>query len=65
MEKLVHVIVGIGSDLDLDVTLNRVVNAAMELTSARYAALGIRAADGSLASFVHAGVDDDVSSAAR
>ncbi len=60
MEKLVQVIVGIGSDLDLDVTLHRIVNAAMELTGAPYAALGIRAADGSLASFVHAGVDEDV-----
>jgi serine phosphatase RsbU (regulator of sigma subunit)/anti-sigma regulatory factor (Ser/Thr protein kinase)/transcriptional regulator with GAF, ATPase, and Fis domain len=60
MEKLVQVIVGIGSDLDLDVTLHRVVKAAMELTGARYAALGIRAADGSLASFVQAGVEDDV-----
>jgi hypothetical protein len=34
MEQLVRVIVEIGSDLDLDVTLHRVVNAAMELTRA-------------------------------
>ena len=59
MEKLVQVIVGIGSDLDLEVTLHRIVNAAMELTDARYGALGIRASDGTLASFVHAGIDDD------
>ena len=58
MEKLVQVIVGIGSDLDLDVTLHRVVNAAMELTGARYAALGIRGSDGTLVSFVQAGIDD-------
>jgi serine phosphatase RsbU (regulator of sigma subunit)/anti-sigma regulatory factor (Ser/Thr protein kinase)/transcriptional regulator with GAF, ATPase, and Fis domain len=57
MEQLVRVIVEIGSDLDLDVTLQRVLNAAMELTGARYAALGIRAADGTLVSFVHAGID--------
>lgn len=57
MEQLVRVIVEIGSDLDLDVTLHRVLNAAMELTGARYAALGIRAADGALVSFVHAGID--------
>ena len=59
MEKLVQVIVGIGSDLDLDVTLHRIVNAAMELTGARYGALGIRASDGTLVSFIHAGIDDD------
>ena len=38
LEKLVRVIVGIGSDLDLDVTLHRIVNAAMELTDAPYGA---------------------------
>ncbi len=59
MERLVRVIVEISSDLELDVTLHRIVNAAMELTDARYGALGIRASDGSLASFVHAGIDDD------
>ncbi|MEB4211377.1 SpoIIE family protein phosphatase [Mycobacterium sp. 94-17] len=57
MEQLVRVIVEIGSDLDLDVTLHRVLKAAMELTGARYAALGIRASDGTLVSFVHAGID--------
>ncbi len=60
MEHLVRVIVEISSDLDLDVTLRRIVSAAMELTDARYGALGIRAADGSLASVVRAGIDDDM-----
>jgi serine phosphatase RsbU (regulator of sigma subunit)/GAF domain-containing protein/anti-sigma regulatory factor (Ser/Thr protein kinase) len=59
LEKLVRVIVGIGSDLDLDVTLHRIVNAAMELTDARFAALGIRSSDGTLDSFVHVGIDDE------
>src|ERR1700752_481347 len=59
MEQLVRVIVEIGSDLDLDVTLHRIVSAAMELTGARYGALGIRASDGALTSFVHAGLDAD------
>jgi serine phosphatase RsbU (regulator of sigma subunit)/anti-sigma regulatory factor (Ser/Thr protein kinase)/transcriptional regulator with GAF, ATPase, and Fis domain len=59
MERLVRVIVEIGSDLELDETLHRIVNAAMELTDARYGALGIRAPDGSLVSFVHAGIDGD------
>ena len=60
MEHLVRIIVEIGSDLDLDVTLHRIVNAAMELTGARYGTLGIRTSDGTLASFVHAGIDDDM-----
>ena len=60
MEQLVQVIVEIGSDLDLEVTLHRIVNGALELTGARYGALGIRAADGALVSFVQAGIDGDV-----
>ena len=59
MEQLVRVISEVGSDLDLDVTLHRIVKGAMELTGCRYAALGIRAPDGTLASFVRAGIDDD------
>jgi serine phosphatase RsbU (regulator of sigma subunit)/anti-sigma regulatory factor (Ser/Thr protein kinase) len=60
MEQLVQVIVEIGSDLDLDVTLHRIVKGALELTGARYGALGIRAPDGTLVSFVHAGIGGDV-----
>ncbi len=58
MQELVRVIVEISSNLDLEVTLHRIVDGAMELTGARYAALGIRGADGSLVSFVTAGIDD-------
>src|ERR1700758_3459164 len=58
MEHLVRVIVEINSDLDLDVTLHRIVSAAMELTGAPYGALGIRASDGTLVSFVHTGIED-------
>ena len=43
MEQLVQAIVEIGSDLELDVTLKRIVNAAIELAGARYGALSIRA----------------------
>jgi serine phosphatase RsbU (regulator of sigma subunit)/anti-sigma regulatory factor (Ser/Thr protein kinase) len=59
MQHLVRVIVDIGSDLDLDVMLHRIVNAALELTTARYGALGIRGSDGTLVSFVYTGIDDD------
>lgn len=59
MEELVRVIVEIGSDLDLDVTLHRIVNGAMELSGAKYGAMGIRGPDGTLVSFVHAGIDGE------
>lgn len=58
MEQLVRVISEVGSDLDLDVTLHRIVTGAIELTGSRYAALGIRAPDGTLATFVRAGMDE-------
>lgn len=59
MEQLVRAIVEIGSDLDLDVTLHRIVDAARDLSGARYGVLGIRAPDGTFASFVQAGIGDD------
>lgn len=58
MEQLVSVIVEISSDLDLKVTLRRIVGGAMRLTGARYGVLGIRTTDGSPASVIAIGVDD-------
>ncbi len=57
IEQLVQVIVEIGSDLDLDGTLHRIVKGAMTLTGARIGALGIRGGDGSPNTFVHTGID--------
>jgi two-component system, NarL family, sensor histidine kinase DevS len=59
MEQLLRIIVDIGSDLDLDVTLLRIVKAAMELAGARYGALGIYGPEGSLVSFIQEGIDAD------
>jgi signal transduction histidine kinase len=53
------VIVEIGSDLDLDATLRRIILAARELTSAPYGALAVRDSEGNLISFVHEGIDAD------
>ena len=47
----------ISVDLALPVVLRRIVAAARELVGARYAALGVVAADGLLAEFVHVGMD--------
>jgi len=60
MESLLRVVVDIGSDLDLDATLRRIITAARSLTGARYGALGVRAPDGSLASFLYEGIDPDL-----
>ena len=49
MEQLLQVIVEIGSDLDLDATLRRIIRAARELTSAPYGALAIRDPEGDVA----------------
>jgi GAF domain-containing protein len=59
MELLLSLNVEIGSNLDLDATLHRIVTAAMELTGVGYGALGVRAPDGTLLSFVHEGMDPD------
>ncbi len=57
MEKLLHVFVEIGTGLDLDATLHRIIVAARKLTSAPYGALAVRDPDGNLLSFVHEGMD--------
>jgi serine phosphatase RsbU (regulator of sigma subunit)/anti-sigma regulatory factor (Ser/Thr protein kinase) len=57
IEQLVQVIIEIGSDLDLDGTLHRIVEGAMALTGARIGALGIRGGGGSPTTFVHTGID--------
>lgn len=62
MESLLRVIVDIGSDLDLSVTLHRIIHAAISLTGARYGALGVRAPDGTLDAFLFEGIDDELRS---
>lgn len=57
MDLLLDAVVEIGSDLDLDATLRRVIVAAKRLTGARYGGLGARAADGTIGEFFHDGID--------
>ena len=57
MGHLLHVAIEIGSDLELDATLHRIVAAALSMTGARYGAIGVWAPDGTLASFIHSGID--------
>lgn len=55
--RVLDAVVAITSNLDLDTVLRRIVEAAMELTGARYGALGVRDGD-RLGRFVPVGMDD-------
>ena len=59
MGQLLQVAIEIGSDLELDATLHRIVAAAQSMTGARYGAIGVWASDGTLASFVYSGMNPD------
>lgn len=58
MSRLLTLAVDISSDLELDAFLRRIVQAAKSMTGARYGAIRVWAEDGSLASFVHAGINE-------
>lgn len=55
--RLLDAVVGVADGLELESTLHRIVTAAAELTSARYAALGVLGEDGLHRAFVHTGMD--------
>ncbi|MER7246903.1 GAF domain-containing protein [Kribbella sp. NPDC000426] len=60
LRALLDAVVGIGADLDLNSTLDRIVSAACELAGARYGALGVVGPDGKrLVRFITHGVTDD------
>lgn len=59
MERLVRAIIAIGSDLDFQVTLHRIVGAARDLAEAPHASLAVRGPSGSFVSFVGSGLDED------
>jgi len=59
LRQLLDAVIGIGADLDLVATLQRVVEAAAVLVDARYGALGVLDVSGSsLSEFITVGVDD-------
>ena len=58
--RLIEIGRGVLAELDLEVVLGNVVEAARELTGARYAALGVLdERKESLDRFIHVGIDDD------
>ncbi|MDO3700355.1 GAF domain-containing sensor histidine kinase [Micromonospora sp. C28SCA-DRY-2] len=60
LRALLDAVVGIGTDLDLRSTLQRIVAAACELAGARYGALGVIGADRMLHDFVTYGIDPEL-----
>lgn len=57
--RLVDAVVSVTSSLDLPSVLREIVEAALSLANARYAALGVIAEDAWLREFIHVGMDDD------
>jgi signal transduction histidine kinase len=58
MNGLLEAVVAVGSGLDLETMLHRIVEAAVNLAGARYGALGIIGEEGKLAEFVPVGLED-------
>ncbi|GGM32194.1 putative histidine kinase response regulator [Micromonospora yangpuensis] len=60
LRALLDAVVGIGTDLDLRSTLQRIVGSACELVGARYGALGVIGGDRSLHDFITHGIDAEL-----
>ena len=58
MDALLGAVLSVSSGLDLDSTLRRIVQAAMDLVDARYGALGVLDSEGMLSRFIPIGVDE-------
>ena len=59
MRGLLEAVIAIGSGLELEAMLRRIVEAAVNLVDARYGALGVIGEGGRLAEFVPVGLDQD------
>jgi signal transduction histidine kinase len=60
LRELLDAVLAIGSDLDLEAMLRRIVEAAVELVDARFGALGVLDDTGTrLAQFITVGIDDN------
>ncbi|MCP2248039.1 sensor histidine kinase [Lentzea aerocolonigenes] len=57
MQSLLDAVLAVGAGLELDSTLQRIVQAAVELVGARYGALGVLGSKHNLSQFVYVGID--------
>ncbi len=61
MQELLGAVLAVASGLELDSTLQRIVQAAVDLVGARYGALGVLGTRDDLSEFVYVGVDAETS----
>ncbi|USX54481.1 GAF domain-containing protein [Lentzea sp. HUAS12] len=59
MQGLLDAVLAVGAGLELDSTLQRIVQAAVELVGARYGALGVLGHRDNLSQFVYVGIDPE------
>ncbi|GAA3973941.1 GAF domain-containing protein [Thermobifida alba] len=59
VRSLLDAVVSVGTGLDLETTLRRIVSTAMDLVDARYGAMGVIGAEGRLERFIPLGMDDE------
>jgi two-component system, NarL family, sensor histidine kinase DevS len=59
MRTLLDAVLAVGSDLDLEVVLHRIVESAVALVDARYGALGVLGEEGTILQFITVGIDDE------
>ncbi|MDP9239928.1 MAG: GAF domain-containing protein [Actinomycetota bacterium] len=59
MHALLDAVLSVGSDLDLQTVLRRIVEAAVMLANAEYGALGVTGEDNRLSQFITVGVDEE------
>ncbi|MDT0352857.1 sensor histidine kinase [Pseudonocardia charpentierae] len=58
MQGLLDAVLAVASGLELEATLRRIVQAAVDLVDARYGALGVLGPTGGISRFIHVGLDD-------
>ncbi|WP_345378430.1 GAF domain-containing sensor histidine kinase [Pseudonocardia yuanmonensis] len=56
MQSLLDAVLAVAAGLELETTLRRIVQAAVDLVDARYGALGVLAPDGSISRFIDVGL---------
>ncbi len=59
MHSLLEAVIAVGSNLELDLVLRQIIDAAVSLVDARYGALGVIGDAGQLAEFVTFGLEED------
>lgn len=59
VHTLLGAVLAVGSDLDLEVVLHRIVESAVTLVDAQYGALGVLGEEGTIKQFVTVGMDDE------